>query len=56
MSACSECGGLFSWYRTRCPNCGAARPSVWPFLLKAVAYFLIAFLLTRVGFWLFSKP
>jgi hypothetical protein len=29
---------------------------VWPFLLKAVAYFLIAFLLTRLGFGLFSKP
>jgi hypothetical protein len=29
---------------------------VWPFLLKAVAYFLIAFLLTHVGFGLFSEP
>ena len=47
MGICVECGGDLSWMRTRCPNCGFQRPPVWPFLLRAVAYFLIAFLLTR---------
>lgn len=55
MSSCSECGGHLAWLRSRCPNCGASRPSVWPFLLKAVAYFLIAFLLTRFGMGLFTE-
>ena len=55
MATCAECGEHLLWMRTRCPNCGFRRSSVWPFLLKAVVYFLVAFLLTRVGLGLLTE-